>query len=137
MKSEECLKDSRITHKVDQMDIYETLRNYADDSLLEITAYNREFLKICLTIDAETGEKYLLLIHSPLHLDMPPNIMLGSIEFGSRELLPEGYETYRNRGYEGDEEIWRVMKIMDCEENHFFAIYYQDDQESFEKMTDA
>ena len=116
------------------MDIYKNLQNYADDSILEITTYNRECLKICLTIDAEAGEKYLLIIRSPLHLDMPPNIMLGNIEFGNKELLPEDYEKYRNRGYEGDEEAWRVMKIMDSEKNQFFAIYYQDNQESFEKI---
>jgi hypothetical protein len=116
------------------IDIYQILQKYADDSTLEVVTYNRDYLKICLTIDVEAGEKYSLIIPTPLHLDMPPKIMLGNIVFGKKELLPDNYAEFRNRGYEGDEVLWRVMRITDDEENLFFAIYYHDNHESFEML---
>lgn len=105
------------------MDIYEVLLKCGDDSHLEVIEYRRECLKLRIQLDIAGGKNYSLTISHPIHLDMPPNVVLGRIEFGSKKLLPEGYGEFRNRGYEGDEDSWRVMKVTDDEGNQYYVIY--------------
>lgn len=118
-------------------ELYAALREYADDSLLEVVAYNREQLRLRLTLDSHGGKQYVLLIPRPVHVDMPPVVMLGSIEFGSRSLLPPGYSDFRYRGSEGDEDSWRVMKVTDDEENGYFVIFAEREEESTTEDTES
>ena len=107
------------------MNIFEVLRHYADDSRLEITSYNNEWLRLRLTLDSAGGITYKVAIPKPIHIDMPPIVMLGQVEFGDRSLLPRHYSKTRYRGYEGDENTFRIMKITDDKENHYFVVYYE------------
>ena len=104
-------------------DLHTILCDYADDSRLEVAAYDGEQLRLRLALDSQGGKQYVLLIPKPVHLDMPPVVMLGSIEFGDQSLLPSGYADSRYRGYEGDEDSWRVMKVTDDEGNRYFVVY--------------
>lgn len=105
------------------MNLHDLLNNYADDSELEVNVYNRKNLVLLLTLDVRNGEKYIIDLRNPIHLDMPPYVSLGRIEFGGASLLPENYLEARWRGYFGDEAALNVVKITDDEGNEFFIIY--------------
>jgi hypothetical protein len=109
------------------MDLYRTLGSYADDSSVEIVEYTAQSLVLSVAIDSLGGEVHRIRINEPLHVDMPPRLMLGSIVFGGRSLLPEGYERSRSKGFEGNEDEWRVMKVVDDEGNEFFALFFEDE----------
>lgn len=105
------------------MNFYDLLANDADDSLLEIIEYNSKILILSFIADALGGEKHFIKIYNPIHLDMPPKVMLGYLIFGDKKLLPPEYEENRNKGYDGDEANWRILKVIDDEENEYYAIY--------------
>ncbi len=108
------------------MDLTDVLADDADDSLLRVVEYNNNRLVLSVRIDVLNGEEHQILLESPIHIDMPPEMMLGKIVFGDSSLLPKGYTSSRNKGYEGDEVDWRVMKIIDDSENDFYGVYFGD-----------
>jgi len=106
------------------MDFYSLLSKDAEDSLLTVSEYKEGILRLVFRADALGGEEHTITIRQPVHLDMPPKLMLGSVLFGDASLLPSGYAEARNQGYGGDEDTWRVLKAVDDEANEFYAIYF-------------
>jgi hypothetical protein len=106
------------------VDLRELLETDGDDSLLEVVEYNASTIRFSVTVDALGGEIHEIAMTEPVHVDMPPKVMLGKVAFGAHSLLPNSYLETRNRGNEGDEGNWRVMHVVDDEGNTFFVVAY-------------
>ena len=99
------------------------LEKQAADSELHIHTLNSKEMVVKISLDVLGNELHNVIIPYPDHIDMPPVVHLGSVHFGDVSLLPANYLSTRRKGYEGDEEKLRVMKIKDDEGNTFFIIF--------------
>ena len=106
------------------MDLYAVLDADGEDSLFELVEYNPSRLVFEVCVDVLGGKRYRVTMSNPVHLDMPPKVALGSMSFGDSALLPKGYAATRNKGNDGDEHAWRVIRVVDDETNEFYAIAY-------------
>ena len=104
------------------MDYKDILEKHGDDSLVEVLEYSSGRLVLRVLLDAIGGREIRIISNRPYHLDMPPKLMLGTIQVGDCHILPDGYLNTRNRGYDGDEGSWQVMRITDDEQNEYYAI---------------
>ena len=104
----------------------ETLRSYADDTEVDVRSCDRDQLVLGLKVDSCGGAQWLVTIRGIVHLDLPPSFMLGRVAFGGIELVPGNYFTSRNRGYEGDEDKYHVIKITDQDDNMFLIVSYEE-----------
>jgi len=107
------------------------LTSDSDDSEVTVLSWNLGELVLRVRVDVLGGEIWLIHIPHVVHVDMPGNFMLGHAAFGGVELLPQGYLRLRNRGYDGDEDKYHVIRFTDNEENVYFVIAYE--PERFEK----
>ncbi len=103
-------------------DLYNTLANYGDDSELEITRFAEDELVLLLTLDVANGEKYSITLSHVGHIDIAPHICLGSVVFGSLELLPDNYLDTRWDCWQSESNL-RVAKITSDDHLHYFVIY--------------
>lgn len=113
------------------MNWHEIFKSDADDSELFVMEYNANRIVFLVTLDVAGGQRVKITLPKPEHLDMPPNIMLGSITFGDCTLLPNNYLGVRYKHYDGDVDKLKVVKVVEqSDEDVFYALYYQ--QETFE-----
>lgn len=107
---------------------HEVLNNYADDSEVSILSCDQDQLILRVKVDAHGGQIWRIKCSNLVHVDIAPLFILGRVDFGGQELLPYGYLTNRNRGYEGDEDTYRVIRFTDIDENTHFVITYEEEQ---------
>ena len=105
----------------------ETLTKYADDSEVTVASWNDDEIVLRIRVDSHGGEVWLLRMGNVCHVDMASGFILGSTAFGGQELLPPDYLTNGNKGYEGDEGNYHIIRFTDVDENNHFIIGYEDE----------
>jgi hypothetical protein len=105
----------------------ETLTKYADDSEVTVASWNDDEIVLRIHVDSHGGEVWLLRIKNVCHVDMASCFILGSTAFGGQELLPPDYLINRNKGYDGDEGSYHIIRFTDVDENNYFIIGCEDE----------
>ena len=114
-------------------ELHNILITDAEDSEVRIVSCSPEELKLRVKIDVLGGKLCQILCRRPLHVDLSPVFMLGSLSVGGADILPDDYLRSRNRGYDGDEDSYHVLKFTDQDENSYFVISCE--QEEISEIT--
>jgi hypothetical protein len=110
------------------MNIRETLNGYAQDGDLEIASCDSGGLVLRVRLPSRGNEEWEIRTTSLIHLDMNPTLVLGKIEFGGLDLLPEGYTASRNFDHGGNAGSYRVVRITDADDKRHFVVCYELEQ---------
>ena len=106
------------------MNIRESLTHYADDGELKIIYCDGDGLILHVTLPSQGNAAFEIRTTAVIHLDMSPEVTLGSIEFGGLKLLPAGYMDSRNFDYGGVPANYKVLRITDNDGKVHFVVYY-------------
>lgn len=115
-------------------DIRETLFKYADDAELKVIELHQNKITISISLPSRGGETWFVRSNDVVHIDISPVLTLGHIEFGGLSLLPESYIDKRNIGYGGEEEKYRVLKIIDNDNNEGYLVLYGIEEVTIEQI---
>jgi len=105
-------------------DIETTLEKYADDSEVHVQYFDARGLSLQIQVASEGNEIWDMTAENVVHLDMPPSLTLGKIEFGKLDLLTDTYMQERNFDYGGEINNYRVIKFTDNDGKKGIVVLY-------------
>jgi hypothetical protein len=105
-------------------EMYDTLSKYAHDAELRVIELHENRITISVSLPSLGGEIWLIQSDDVVHLDMCPFMTLGYIEFGGLSLLPSSYTDSRNFDYGGEKEKYRVLHLVDVDDNDGYLVIY-------------